>query len=68
MTAIAYGQKIGYTLMILVICNCSCIYKRQKITSKLYWHPSSYCLGKGNGVGCNLTRMSVYIVINKYRE
>jgi len=32
-TAIAYGQKIGQIIMILVVCNSSCVYKRQKITS-----------------------------------
>jgi len=32
-TAIAYGQKIGRSLKILVLCNSSRFYKRQAITS-----------------------------------
>jgi len=32
-TAIAYGQKIARSLKILVLCNNSRVYKRQKITS-----------------------------------
>ena len=32
-TAIAYGQKIAQSLKILVLCNSSRVYKRQKITS-----------------------------------
>jgi len=32
-TAIAYGQKIDQSLRILVACNSSRVYKRQKITS-----------------------------------
>ena len=33
-TAIAYGQKIARSLKILVLCNSSRVYKRQKITSR----------------------------------
>jgi len=32
-TAIAYGQKVDQSLRILVACNSSRVYKRQKITS-----------------------------------
>ena len=32
-TAIAYGQKMGQSLRILVVCNSSRVYKRQKIMS-----------------------------------
>ena len=34
-TAIAYGQKIARSLKILVLCNSSRVYKRQKITSTM---------------------------------
>ncbi|KAG0130218.1 hypothetical protein HOY82DRAFT_383988 [Tuber indicum] len=38
-TAIAYGQKICRSLRILVVCNSSCVHKRQKITSILRLFP-----------------------------
>jgi len=37
-TAIAYGQKIGRSLLILVVCNSSCVHKRQGITSSVRSH------------------------------
>jgi len=43
-TTIASGQRIDQSLRILVVCNSSCVYKRQKITSTLF------CLWVYNGI------------------
>ncbi|RPB04031.1 hypothetical protein L873DRAFT_45850 [Choiromyces venosus 120613-1] len=53
-TAIAYGQKIGRSLKILMVCNSSCVHKRQKITSRpqlshSYLKPDKYGLLRYHG-------------------
>ena len=47
-TAIAYGQKIARSLKILVLCNSSRVYKRQKITSTAWGNMPRGCSG-GSG-------------------
>jgi len=43
-TAIAYGQRIGRSLMILVVCNSSCVHKRHAFASTISCteHPSEF--------------------------
>jgi len=41
-TAIAYGQKIGRSLMILVVCNSSCVHKHHAFASRVVLVPYCY--------------------------
>ena len=43
-TAIAYGQKIGRSLMILAVCNSSCVHKRHAFASTIA------CMKENKGV------------------
>ena len=75
-TAIAYGQKIARSLMILVLCNSSRVYKRQKITSsyvcrisgKKFCAPFNAILGEAHSLIRKGEILPVLVASNRFSK
>jgi len=50
-TVIAYGQKIGRSLMILAVCNSSCVHKCHAFASRTGERPPEAASAATHGIG-----------------